>query len=198
MKIFVVENNFSNAPQNIAVPIFSMRPETSLLRNNQNFFYPEFTNDIVCGVSVFVRLSRIGRCIYKKFANRYYNEIGAGVCFTAVDMLQKLQTANKPADIARCFDFSLPVSPKTIPANEINCNNIDIKLIINNEIAQKYNTSQLLFDIDEIISYISQYVSFKIGDMVFIALPDTATKIKIGYKLQAYINNLKMLDFEVE
>ncbi|MDR2064957.1 MAG: fumarylacetoacetate hydrolase family protein [Prevotellaceae bacterium] len=198
MKIFVVENNFSNTAQNLTVPVFSMRPETSLLRNCQNFFFPEFTQNIICGVSVFVRLSRIGRCIYKKFANRYYEEIGAGICFTAIDILQKLQAQNKPADIARCFDFSLPVSPKTLLAKEINCNSIDVHLNINGETVQKYNTSQLFFNIDEIISCISQYVSFKIGDIILIGLPDTPTEIKTGYKLQAYINNIKMLDFEIE
>ncbi|MDR1553702.1 MAG: fumarylacetoacetate hydrolase family protein [Prevotellaceae bacterium] len=198
MKIFVVENNFSDTLQNNTEPVFSMRPETSLLRNNQNFFFPEFTQNIVCGVSVFVRLARIGRCIYKKFANRYYEEIGAGICFTAIDILQKLQSENRPTDIARCFDFSLPVSPKTILKNEINCNNIELQLNINGEISQKYNTSHLPFNIDEIISYISQYVSFKIGDIILISLPDTSSKIKIGYKLQACINNIKMLDFEIE
>ncbi|MDR0754753.1 MAG: fumarylacetoacetate hydrolase family protein [Prevotellaceae bacterium] len=198
MKIFVVENNFSNMTQNTAVPVFSMRPETSLLRNNQNFFFPEFSRNIVCGVSVFVRLSRIGRCIYKKFATRYYEEIGAAICFTAIDMLQSLQTRNQPADIARCFDFSLPVSPKTVSINDINLNNIDVQLNINGEISQKYNTSQLLFDTDEIISRISQYISFKIGDIILIGLPDTAIQIKTGYKLQAYLNSIKMLDFEIE
>jgi 2-keto-4-pentenoate hydratase/2-oxohepta-3-ene-1,7-dioic acid hydratase in catechol pathway len=198
MKIFVVENNFSDTPQNITVPVFSMRPETSLLRNNQKFFFPEFTENIACGVSAFVRLSRIGRCIYKKFANRYYNEIGAGICFTAVDILQKLQAENKPADIARCFNFSLPVSPETIPANEINCNNMDMQLVVNDNVLQKYNISQSHFDIDEIISYISQYVSFKIGDIILIGSPPTAARIKIGYRLQAYINNRRMLDFEIE
>jgi 2-keto-4-pentenoate hydratase/2-oxohepta-3-ene-1,7-dioic acid hydratase in catechol pathway len=198
MKIFVVENNFSNTAQKITAPVFSMRPETSLLRNNQNFFFPEFTQNIICGISVFFRISRIGRCIYKKFANRYYKEIGAGICFTAIDILQKLQAENKPADIARCFDFSLPISPKTLSTDDINYNSIDVQLDINGEIAQKYNTSQLLFDIDEIISCISQYISFKIGDIILIGLPDMATEIKTGYKLQAYINNIKMLDFEIE
>ncbi|MDR1985332.1 MAG: fumarylacetoacetate hydrolase family protein [Prevotellaceae bacterium] len=198
MKIFVVENNFSDTVQSLAVPVFSMRPETSLLRNNQNFFFPEFTKDIVCGVSVFIRLSRIGRCIYKRFASRYYEEIGAGICFTAVDILHRMKAENKPADIARCFDFSLPISPETISANEINCKNINVQLSLNGEILQSYNTSQLLFDVDEIISYISQFVSFKIGDIVLISLPNTTTKIKIGDKLQAYVNNKKMLDFEVE
>ncbi|MDR1348474.1 MAG: fumarylacetoacetate hydrolase family protein [Prevotellaceae bacterium] len=198
MKIFVVENNFSDTLQNITEPVFSMRPETSLLRNSQNFFYPEFTKNIVCGVSAFVRLSRTGRCIYRKFANRYYDEIGAGIYFTAVDILDKLQAENKPSDIARCFDFSLPVSPETVSANEINYSDMDIQLVINGKISQKYNTSQLPFDIDGIISYISQYVSFKIGDIILIGSPPAAAKIEIGYRLQAYINSRKMLDFEIE
>ncbi|MDR0421134.1 MAG: fumarylacetoacetate hydrolase family protein [Prevotellaceae bacterium] len=198
MKIFVVENNFPNAAQDIAVPVFSMRPETSLLRNNQNFFYPEFTKNIVCGVSVFIRLSRIGRCIYKKFANRYYEQIGVGIFFIAADVLQKLQNENMPADVARCFDFSLPISPETISKNEINCNNMNVQLVVNDKILQEYSTSQLSFDIDDIISHISQYVSFKIGDIILAGSPIAATKIETGYKLQAYINNKKMLDFEIE
>ncbi|MDR2292421.1 MAG: fumarylacetoacetate hydrolase family protein [Prevotellaceae bacterium] len=197
MKIFVVENNFSDMTQNIIKPVFSMRPETSLLRNNQNFFFPEFTKNIACGVSVFVRLSRIGRCIYKKFAKRYYEEVGIAICFTAIDILQNLQAEHQPADVARCFDFSLSVSPKTVLINEINRNNIDVQLNINGEISQKYNTSQLHFDIDEIISSISQYISFKIGDIILIGLSDTK-QIKTGYKLQAYLNDIKMLDFEIE
>jgi 2-keto-4-pentenoate hydratase/2-oxohepta-3-ene-1,7-dioic acid hydratase in catechol pathway len=85
------------------------------------------------------------------------------------------------------LDFSLPISSKTLLTNEINYNHIDVQLDINGEIAQKYNTSQLPFDIDEIISYISHYVSFKIGDIILISLSCTTSKITIGYKLQAYI-----------
>jgi 2-keto-4-pentenoate hydratase/2-oxohepta-3-ene-1,7-dioic acid hydratase in catechol pathway len=198
MKIFVVENNFSNTNQNTVEPVFSMRPETSLLRNNQNFFFPEFTENIVCGVAAFVRISRIGRCIYKKFANRYYNQTGIAICFTAADILQKLQAQNKPTDLARCFDFSLPISPETISVNETNCKNLDITLTLNSEISQNYNTRQLPFDTDEIVSYISQFISFKIGDIILTSLPCTTAKIKIGDKLQASINNKKMLDFEIE
>jgi 2-keto-4-pentenoate hydratase/2-oxohepta-3-ene-1,7-dioic acid hydratase in catechol pathway len=198
MKIFVVENNFSCIEQNVSTPVFSMRPETSLLRNNQNFFFPEFTKNIVCGVSAFIRISRIGRRIYKKFANRYYEEIGVAVCFTAVDMLQQLQSKNMPDDAARCFDFSVPVSSEMLLKNEINCKNVDVQLNIDSKISQKYNLSQLFFDIDEIIMWISLYVSFKIGDIILISLPYTSAKIEIGAKLQAYINNKKMLDFEIE
>ena len=198
MKIFIVENNSPDAVKSFTEPIFSMRPETSLLRNNQNFFFPPFTKKIVCGVSIFLRLSKIGRCIYKKFAHRYYEEIGVGVCFTAIDILEKLQTKNKPADAARCFDFSLPLSAKTILVNEIGYKNINVKLNINNKVSQSYNSSQLPFEADEIISYISQFVSFKMGDIVLVSLPDTATEIKIGDELQAFINNEKMLDFTIE
>jgi len=198
MKIFVVENNFRDAAKTSTEPVFSMRPETSLLRNNQNFFFPEFTKKIVCGVSVFIRLSRIGRCIYEKFAHRYYEEMGLCLCFTAVDILQKLQAENKPSDIARCFDFSLPVSAETISVNETNCKKIDVQLSINNKILQSYNTSEAPFAADKIISYISQFVSFKIGDIILISLPNAATEIKIGDNLQAFLNNKKMLDFAVE
>ena len=198
MKIFVVENNFCDADKSFTEPVFSMRPETALLRNNQNFFFPEFTKKIVCGISVFLRISRIGRCIYKKFANRYYEEIGMGMCFTAIDLLQKLQAENNPSDIARCFDFSLPISAETISTNEINCKNINLELLVNNKITQSYSTVQLPFNADEIISYISQFVSFKIGDIVLISLPNTTTEIKIGDNLQAFLNGKKMLDFAVE
>lgn len=198
MKIFVVENNFSNIKQNTVEPVFSLRPETSLLRNNQNFFFPEFTENIVCGVSVFVRISRIGRCIYKKFANRYYDQTGIAICFTAADILQKLQAQNQPTDLARCFDFSLPISPETISVSEINCKNLDITLNINGEISQNYNTQQLPFDTAEIVSHISQFINFKIGDIILTSLPHATAKIKIGDKLQAAINNKKMLDFDVE
>ena len=197
MKIFVVENNFSDS-KNVTQPIFSMRPETSLLRNNQNFFYPEFTKDIVCSVSLFVRISRIGRCIYKKFANRYYNEVGVAVCFTAVDILRKLQAENQPTDLARCFDFSLPLSPEMISLNDIDgCENINVKLDISGKILQS-NTSEQVFSIDEIVSYISQFVSFKIGDIILVNPQQTNAKIGIGDKLKAYLNEKKMLDFEIE
>jgi 2-keto-4-pentenoate hydratase/2-oxohepta-3-ene-1,7-dioic acid hydratase in catechol pathway len=186
MKIFVVENNFCDTEKTFAEPVFSMRPETSLLRNNQNFFFPEFTKKIICGISVFVRLSRIGRCIYSKFANRYYEEAGIGVCFTAIDILQKLQAENKPSDAARCFDFSLPISAETLSTRDADCNNMNLKLIVNDKIIQNYNTSQLLFNADEIISYISQFVSFKIGDIILTGLQtNTNTEIKIGDNIKA-------------
>ena len=197
MKIFVVENNFSDS-KNVTQPIFSMRPETSVLRNNQNFFYPEFTKDIVCSVSLFVRISRIGRCIYKKFANRYYNEVGVAVCFTAVDILQKLQSENQHTDLAHCFDFSLPLSPEMISLNDIdNCENINVKLDINGKILQN-NISEQVFSIDEIVSHISQFVSFKIGDIILVNPQQTNAKIGVGDKLKAYLNEEKMLDFEIE
>ena len=198
MKIFVVENNFQDSIKSFVEPVFSMRPETSLLRNNQNFFFPEFTKKIVCGVSIFIRLSRIGRCIYKKFAHRYYEELGVGLCFTAIDIMQKLQVESQPADLARCFDFSLPLSPETISVHDIDCKQINVKFSINSEIVQNYNTLQLPFDTDEIVSYISQFVSFKIGDIILISLPNTAAEIKIGDNLKVFLNDKKMLDFEVE
>lgn len=198
MKIFIVENNFQNTVDKPKEPVFSMRPETSLLRNSQNFFFPKFTNKIVCGVSVFVRLSRIGRCIHKKFAHRYYTEAGICICFTAVDMLQNLQSSDKPSDLARCFDFSMPVSAETISIENTDFKNINVKLRVNNETVQNYNTVQLPLDTDEIISYISQFVSFKIGDIIAISLPVEATEIKIGDNLQAFFNDTRMLEFKIE
>lgn len=197
MKIFVVENNFKDS-KTIDQPVFSLRPETSLLRNNQSFFFPDFTKEIICSVSVVVRISRIGRSIYEKFANRYYNQIGVGVCFTAVDILQNLQKQDLPSDIARCFDFSAPVSPDFVDVADISDLNIVSKLEINGNEIQICNAHEMPFSIEKIISHISQFVSFKIGDLIFINPPKSNVQIKIGDNLKASINNKVLLDFKVE
>ncbi len=182
-------------------PIFFMMPETALLRNNQPFFYPNFSTDIHYEIEIVVKLNRLGKNIAPEFAHRYFNEIGVGIDFTARDLQKKCKEKGLPWEMAKSFDGAAPIS-KFLSLEKFgdinNINNINFRLELNGNIVQQGNTKDMIFPVDHLIAYVSKFATIKIGDLLFTGTPAGVGPVKIGDRLTAYIENEKLLDFVIK
>jgi len=204
MKIIAIGRNYVNHAKelNNAIPekpVFFTKPDTAILRNNEDFYYPEFSKDIHYEVELVYRICKIGKYVEEKFANRYYNEVGIGIDFTARDLQDDCKKKGLPWEIAKAFDNSAPISDKFISVSEIkDLNNINFSLMINNNLVQVGNSSNMIFNIDKIIAYVSQFITLKVGDLIFTGTPEGVGAVKIGDKLTAKIENEILLDFMIK
>ncbi|HAH58822.1 MAG: fumarylacetoacetate hydrolase family protein [Lentimicrobium sp.] len=174
-------------------PVFFMKPESALLRNNLPFFYPSFSNDIHYEVELVLHVCKVGRQIDPKFAHTYFDAIGIGIDFTARDLQQKAKEKGLPWEIAKAFDASAPVS-QFIPVGEFSdLKNINFGLELNGEIVQQGNSSAMIFDFAAIISYVSNFVTLKQNDFIFTGTPSGVGPVKIGDRLEAFIGDRKLL-----
>ncbi len=177
------------------VPVFFLKPDTSLVRNNNPFFYPEFTNDLQYELEVVLKINKLGRNVSEKFAHRYYNEIGLGIDFTARDLQRLCKDKGMPWEMAKAFDGSAPIS-SFIPKDRFeNLNNINFKLEKNDVIVQKGNTNDMVFKFDHIISYVTKFITLRTGDLIFTGTPVGVGPVKVGDRLKAYLEDELMLDF---
>lgn len=203
MKIICIGRNYIDhakelnnpVPQN---PVFFMKPETALLRKNLPFFYPSFSKDIHHEVELVVRINKIGLHIQEKFAHTFYEEIGLGIDFTARDLQAEQKKKGLPWEIAKAFDNSAPVS-EFIHKDELgDLSKLNLKLKKNNQVVQEGSTADMIFSIDKIISYVSQFVSFKMGDLIYTGTPAGVGPVQIGDQLKGYINDKEMFNFAVK
>lgn len=203
MKIICIGRNYAehanemNAPIPTE-PILFMKPETALLQKNLPFYYPEFSKDIHFETEIVLKISKMGRHIEPMFANRYYDEIGIGIDFTARDIQAKCKAKGLPWEISKSFDHSAPIG-KFIPKIKFPfMDDIKFHLEINKNRVQEGNTKNMLFSFDAIISYASKYFTLKKGDLIFTGTPANVGSVKIGDRLEAYIGQEKLLDFEIK
>lgn len=203
MKIICIGRNYidhakemnSPVPEN---PVFFLKPDTTLLRNNQPFFYPDFSKEVHYELELVLKICRLGRNIQKKFAHRYYKEIGLGVDFTARDLQRSCKEKGLPWEIAKAFDGSAPIS-KFIKKEELGeIKNLDFHLEKNGDTVQKGNSSQMIFDYDDLICYVSQFITLKIGDLIFTGTPAGVGSVVIGDRLKGYLGDELLLDFFVK
>lgn len=202
MKIICVGRNFSlhasefnNSIPN--EPIFFLKPDTALLRNNEPFYIPHFSNNIQCEVELVFRICKVGKNILQRFAYRYYDAIALGIDFTARDVQQECIQKGLPWEKAKSFDYSAAISSFIEKAEFENINNISFCLHVNNQIVQQASVSDMIFNIDKIISYVSQFITLKIGDLIYTGTPHGVKTVKIGDHLEGYINEKKMFDFYI-
>lgn len=204
MKILAIGRNYIDHAKELnnpvpEEPVVFLMPDTSLLRNNDPFYIPEFTNEVHYEVELVVRINRLGKNISEKFAHRYYDEIGIGIDFTARDLQSKLKKAGLPWANAKSFDHSAPMGKKFIKIEDLpSVDNIDFSLIKNGETVQEGNSKDMIFSIDKIIAYISQFYTLKIGDLIFTGTPPGVGKVEIGDKLEAKIGDQTLLICEVK
>lgn len=179
-------------------PVLFFMPDTALLRKNQPLYYPNFTKELHYETEIVVKINRVGKNIAPHFANRYYEEIGIGIDFTARDLQRKCKEKGLPWSIAKGFDGSAAISEFVSKEKFQNVNEIDFSLKINDELKQSCNTKNMIFSIDELISYISKFFMLKIGDLIFTGTPSGVGEVKIGDKLEAFIGQDKMMNFEIK
>ena len=201
MKIICIGRNYKKHieeldNENSSEIIFFLKPETAIPIKNQPFFIPDFSNEIHHEVEIVVKINRTGKFIQKIFSHKYYNDISVGIDFTARDVQNEIKKRGLPWEKSKSFDGSAPIG-KFIQKDDLKINNLDFILKVNGEIKQKGNSKNMIHSIDEIISYISQYITLKKGDIIFTGTPSGVGKVKKNDILQAYLNGQKLLDINV-
>lgn len=203
MKIICIGRNYVEHAKELKnplpeQPVFFLKPDTSLVIRNRPFFYPEFSNDIHYETELVIKIDKNGKHIQEKFAHTYYSQIGLGIDFTARDIQQKCKEKGLPWEIAKGFDNSAPIS-KLISIEELkDKKNILFHLELNGQIVQQGKSIDMIFSFDTIISYLSQYITLKMGDLIYTGTPAGVGPVKIGDHLIAYLEDKKMLDFRVK
>jgi len=202
VKIFCIGRNYAPHAKELGndipeEPVIFLKPETALLRIGQPFFIPTFSKDIHYEAEVVVRICKTGKGISKKFAHRYYDQITVGIDFTARDIQKSLKDKGLPWEISKGFDNAAGIG-KWIHLGDNEIQNIDFSLDINGQTVQSGNTSAMIFSVDEIISYISQFYTLKIGDIVYTGTPAGVGKINNGDTLTGSISQTKLLEIKVK
>ena len=175
-----------------------MKPETALLQKRNPFFYPEFSKDIHYETELVLKISKNGRHIEENFAYKYFDEIGIGIDFTARDLQAECKKKGLPWEIAKAFDQSAPIGNFLPKSNFPDLNNISFSLQINGETKQVGNSKDMIFSFDQIIAYVSQFVTLKIGDLIFTGTPKGVGPTTIDDHFEAFIGGEKLLAFNVK
>ncbi|MGE5424716.1 MAG: fumarylacetoacetate hydrolase family protein [Syntrophothermus sp.] len=203
MKILCIGRNYREHVKEMksdvpSVPVFFMKPDTALITRNRPFFLPDFSQEIHYEAELVLKICKVGRNIRKEFASSYYDEIGIGLDLTARDLQSKCKEKGLPWLIAKGFDQSAPLG-KFLPVSHFkNTAAIDFHLELNGKVVQKASSSEMIFDFEDIISYISHFITLKTGDLIFTGTPSGVGPIKIGDRLEAFIEGEKMLSCPVK
>lgn len=203
MKIICIGRNYAEHAKEMnsvipSEPVFFLKPDTSLIKDNQPFYYPDFSKEIHHEVELVLKINKPGKNIQTQFANKYYNEIGIGIDFTARDIQAECKKNGLPWEKAKAFDGAAPIGKFLDKKQFTDEKNINFHLKINGNNIQEGNTKDLLFSFDTIIAYISKYFTLRTGDLIYTGTPEGVGPVKIGDRLEAYIEDQKLLDFEIK
>ena len=203
MKIICIGRNYAEHAKELnnaipTEPVFFMKPDTALLKDGEPFYYPDITKDLHHEIEIVIKINKVGKYIEEQFAYKYYDEIGLGIDFTARDLQAECKANGLPWEKAKSFDNSAPIG-KFISKDKLgDLSTIEFELKINGQSRQVGNTKDLLFSFDQIISYVSKYVTLKVGDLIYTGTPSGVGAVSIGDKLQGYIKDDLFLEFEVK
>lgn len=203
MKIIAIGRNYAAHIEELknerpSAPVVFLKPETALLKNNEPFYHPDFSDDIHHELEIVLKISKPGKYIKKEFSDRYFEEIGVGIDFTARDLQQECKKKGLPWEIAKAFNGSAPIGGFLPKRDFKDLEDVNFHLLVNGELRQKGNTSLMLYDFGTIIEYISRFFTLKKGDLIFTGTPAGVGKVHIGDKLEAFIEDKKLLEFEVK
>ncbi len=203
MKIICVGRNYSEHIKELnntasEEPIIFFKPDTSILKNNAPFYYPEISNDIHYEAELVIRIAKEGKNIEERFAHKYYEEIGVGIDFTARDLQDKAKEKGLPWALAKGFKGSAPVSGFVPKSKFPDINNVGFSLKQNGVLKQKGNSSLMIHSIDKVISFISKYITLKNGDLIYTGTPSGVGPVKIGDVLELFLEEEKMLECEIK
>lgn len=203
MKIICVGRNYvehikelnNEAPKD---PVLFLKPDTAILLKKQPFFIPEFSNEVHHEVEILVKINRIGKHIDRKFAHKYYDEIGLGIDFTARDLQSKLKEKGLPWEKAKAFDGAAVIGNFLPKSDFKDIDNINFRLEKNDKVQQTGNTSLMLWKIDTLIEYISKYFTLKIGDIIFTGTPSGVAKVNSNDILKGFIEEKELFSIKVK
>ena len=203
MKLICIGRNYAQHISELksekpSEPVVFLKPDTAILLKKQPFFIPDFSNKVHHEVEVLVKINRVGKYIDSKFAHKYYEQIGLGIDFTARDLQQELKGKGLPWEKSKAFDGSAVIGKWVSKSNYENVNNIPFSLLKNNQVAQSSTTKDMLWGIDEIIAYVSQYFTLKIGDIIFTGTPSGVGKVQSNDFLKGYIGEEEFFSIKVK
>lgn len=203
MKIIAVGRNYRKhaAELNNPVPeepVIFLKPDTAVIKNNQPFYYPSFSEEVHYEAEIVLRICKEGKHISGKFASSYFDAVAFGIDFTARDLQQKLKEKGLPWEKAKSFDGSAPVSPFVPFSSLQEPENIRFKLDINGKTVQTGYTADMIFSFTELISHVSAFITVRKGDLIFTGTPEGVGEVHAGDHLQGYIEDRLMLDFKVK
>lgn len=179
-------------------PVVFLKPDTAVLPKDFPFVIPEFSQDVHHEVEVLVKINKVGKYIDKKFAHKYYDEIGLGIDFTARDLQNRLKEKGLPWEKAKAFDGSAVIGNFLSKSDLISLENSNFRLQKNGETVQEGNTKMMLWKIDELISYVSQFFTLKTGDIIFTGTPKGVGSVKEGDVLEGVLENKSMFKIQVK
>lgn len=203
MKIVCIGRNYSEHAKELKnelpdKPVVFLKPQTALLKDNKPFYYPEWTNDIHYEAEVVLKVNKQGKYIDEKFAGKYFDEVTVGIDFTARDLQNQQKEKRLPWEISKAFDGSAVIG-KFFSLNSLSNNAaIHFSLKLNGNEVQKGDTSQMLFSFEKIIAYASQFFTLQTGDLIFTGTPAGVGPVKPGDRLEGFLENEKVFDFEVK
>ena len=203
MKIICIGRNYTNHIAELnnerpTEPVVFMKPDSAVLLKQHPFVIPEFSNDVHHEIELIVKISKVGKYIEPKFAHKYYDEISVGIDFTARDLQDKLKAKGLPWEKAKAFDGSAVIGD-FLPKNKFSSlENITFELHCNNEIVQKGNSNLMLWKIDELISYVSQYFTLKIGDIIFTGTPEGVAAVKPNDVLEGFLEGQQLFRIQIK
>ena len=203
MKIICVGRNYAAHIEELENerpdhPVLFIKPDTSILQKKQPFFIPHFTNDVHYEVELMVKIDRIGKHIESKFAPKYYSKIGLGIDFTARTIQKELKAKGLPWEKAKAFDGSALVGEWFSKHDFRDLDSVSFKLEKNGQTVQSGNSSQMLWKINELIAYCSQFFTLKIGDIIFTGTPSGVGPVAEGDLLEGYLESREAFSVKIK
>ena len=203
MKIIAIGMNYAEHNKELnntllpEKPVIFMKPDSAILKDGKPFFIPEFTNRVDYETELVVRICRLGKHIAPRFAHRYYDAVTVGIDFTARDLQKDFRSKGLPWELCKGFDDSA-VLGNFVPLDKVrDIQDLHFHLDIDGQTVQRGHTADMLFKVDEIIAYVSQFCTLKIGDLLFTGTPVGVGPVSVGQHLQGYLEGEKVLDFHV-
>lgn len=204
MKIIAVGMNYAQHNRELGhtqenrEPVIFMKPDSAILKDGKPFFVPDFSHEVHYETEVVVRICRLGKNIAPRFAHRYYDAVTVGIDFTARDLQRKFRDAGNPWELCKGFDNSAAIGTFiSLEQAGGDLQNLDFHLDIDGCEVQRGNTADMLFKIDDIIAYVSRFMTLKIGDLLFTGTPAGVGPVSVGQHLQGYLGGEKLLDFHI-
>lgn len=204
MKIIAVGMNYARHNKELGhtqenrEPVIFMKPDSAILKDGKPFFVPDFSHEVHYETEVVVRICRLGKNIAPRFAHRYYDAVTVGIDFTARDLQRKFHEAGNPWELCKGFDNSAAIGTFiSLEQAGGDLQNLDFHLDIDGCEVQRGNTADMLFKIDDIIAYVSRFMTLKIGDLLFTGTPAGVGPVSVGQHLQGYLGGEKLLDFHI-
>ncbi|MCB9046199.1 MAG: fumarylacetoacetate hydrolase family protein [Chitinophagales bacterium] len=202
MKIICIGRNYAEHAKELnndvpTRPVIFMKPKNAILLPGKPFYYPEFSDNIQYECELVVKICKNGRYIQEKFAHKYYDAVTVGIDFTARDLQQELKSKGLPWELAKAFDGSAAVGEFIPITKDFNINDLQFELIKNGERVQAGKTSEMIFNINEIIEYVSQYISVNIGDLIFTGTPAGVGAVNVYDTLEGYLAGEKLLHVDI-